>query len=279
MVKFMSDSKTVASFGAEWEKFNEFTENELEVCGKEYFDLIGSDVLNQNTLALDVGCGSGRWTRYLSKYVKFIEAIDPSSAFLVARDMLKSVGISNARVTQASVEAIPFDDDSFDFVFSLGVLHHIPQTEDGIVQCVKKLKRGGWFLIYLYYNLENRSSLHRILLRIVTGFRWIISRMPQPVKEFICEFIAAVIYWPLAFSSRIAERQGLSERLIENIPLSAYRNKTFKIMRNDALDRFGTPLEKRFSKAEIRLMLERAGLGNIRFSEKAPYWHAVAQKI
>ena len=49
-------------------------------------------------------------------------------------------------------------------------------------------------------------------------------------------------------------------------------------MRNDALDRFGTPLEKRFSKIEITDMLAQAGFINIRFSSKEPFWHAIAQK-
>ena len=50
-------------------------------------------------------------------------------------------------------------------------------------------------------------------------------------------------------------------------------------MRNDALDRFGTPLEQRFNKSEIKAMMESGGLKNIVFSANAPYWHAIGQKI
>jgi hypothetical protein len=60
--------------------------------------------------------------------------------------------------------------------------------------------------------------------------------------------------------------------------LSAYHNKSFFVIRNDALDRFGTPLEQRFSKIEIKQMMEKAGLTNIIFSNNMPYWHAVGQK-
>jgi hypothetical protein len=49
-------------------------------------------------------------------------------------------------------------------------------------------------------------------------------------------------------------------------------------MKNDALDRFGTPLEQRFSKTEIVRMMECCGLKNIIVSEKEPYWHAIGQK-
>ncbi|MEI6790077.1 MAG: class I SAM-dependent methyltransferase [Myxococcaceae bacterium] len=265
------DFKTVESFGAEWEKFCNFSREEIEHSGQLYFDLIDETMLNKNTVALDVGCGSGRWDKYIAHRVKFIEAIDPSSAVFVAERFFQEEGIKNIRVTRAGVEQIPFPDNSFDFVFSLGVLHHVPRTEDGIRRCVEKLKPGGWFLVYLYYNLDNRSYVHGFLLKLVTFFRKGISNLPKPIKEAVCELIAATIYWPLASLSRLLST--------DVIPLSAYRNASFKVMRNDALDRFGTPLEQRFSRIQIQAMLERAGLSNIRFSEKVPYWHAVAQKV
>ena len=66
---------------------------------------------------------------------------------------------------------------------------------------------------------------------------------------------------------------------VNNIPLSDYRRKPFYQSKNDALDRFGTRLEQRFSKAEISEMLINAGCENIRFSNKTPYWCCVANKI
>jgi hypothetical protein len=68
------------------------------------------------------------------------------------------------------------------------------------------------------------------------------------------------------------ERAG---RDVANFPLAYYRDRSFYVMRNDALDRFGTKLEQRFTRAEIERMLRDAGLERIRFSEAAPYWCAV----
>ena len=62
------------------------------------------------------------------------------------------------------------------------------------------------------------------------------------------------------------------------IPLSYYVGKSMNIIRNDALDRFGTPLEKRFSKETIRQMMNDCGLTDVVFSEKMPYWHALGKK-
>ena len=49
-------------------------------------------------------------------------------------------------------------------------------------------------------------------------------------------------------------------------------------MRTDSRDRFGTPLEKRFTRSEIMKMMQTAGLENIHFSNRSPFWCAVGTK-
>ena len=66
---------------------------------------------------------------------------------------------------------------------------------------------------------------------------------------------------------------------VSNFPLSSYKNLSFYTMRTDALDRFGTRLEQRFTRDEIKIMMENAGLENIKFSNSKPYWVAVGYKI
>ena len=84
-----------------------------------------------------------------------------------------------------------------------------------------------------------------------------------------------LVYLPLATASRILERLGCK---VVGIPLSYYRKHSFYTMRTDARDRFGTPLEQRFTKQQIKQMMEGAGLVNIRFSDAAPFWCAVGVK-
>ena len=66
---------------------------------------------------------------------------------------------------------------------------------------------------------------------------------------------------------------------VESVPLSYYRFHSFYTMRTDARDRFGTPLEQRFTKHQIKRMLEKGGLKDVVFSDKAPYWCAFGIKI
>ena len=270
------DDITVKSFGEEWSKFDSFSEAEIEKIGNEYFDIINDKIINKNTVVLDIGCGSGRWDYYLADKVRFIEAIDPSNAVFVASQMLKNK--DNVRITQASVSNIPFNDESFDFIMSLGVLHHIPNTKQAIADAVKKLKKGGYFFVYLYYDLDNRNIFYKFLFKFSNIIRLLISTLPSTIKRFVCDTIAFLIYLPFISFANLVKNIFRNSNLYKKIPLSYYVGKSLNVIRNDALDRFGTPLEQRFSKKEIKEMLKYSGLTNIKFSENPPFWHVVGEK-
>ena len=145
-----------------------------------------------------------------------------------------------------------------------------------IKSCVNLLKPGAPLLLYLYYAFDNRPLWFRILWKFSDLFRKIISKFPSRLKHFITDLIALVIYLPLARLSFVLEKLKVN---ISNIPLSFYRNHSFYTMRTDARDRFGTPLEKRFTKEEILRMMKSAGLKNIIFSSEIPYWCALGYKL
>jgi len=270
------DLDTVDSFGDEWTKFGHFSDKEISIAGDQYFDIVTNEMCHKDSLVLDLGCGTGRWSYYLSDKVKFIEAIDPSTSVLSASELTKDLG--NVRITQATVGSIPFEDNCFDFAMGIGVYHHIPDTHKAISDTIKKLKAGGHFLIYLYYDLDNRGKLYRVLFGAVNLFRLLVSSLPKALKKFACECIALFIYLPLVICTRCFKWLKFSESFLRKIPLSYYADKSWNIIRNDALDRFGTPLEQRFSKKELIQLLESCGLDNIVVSSDMPYWHAVGRK-
>jgi SAM-dependent methyltransferase len=271
------DWNTVNSFGEEWLRFNQFDPAEVIRIGDEYFDILPKELINANTKALDVGCGSGRWMQYIAPKIGFVEGIDPSEAVIAASSNLKNQ--SNTRISKAGVDGIPFDDNSFDLVYSLGVLHHIPDTQDAMSKCVAKVKKNGYFLVYLYYSLDNRGFVFKTLFHLSNLLRFFISKMPKTLKNFSCDVLTILLYYPFIILSRIVDKIPGLNKFTDSIPLAWYRNKSYMIVKNDSLDRFGTPLEQRFSKKEITHMMQRAGLSNIVFSEKAPFWHAIGQKI
>ena len=269
------DAEVVDAFGEEWIKFQHYSDEDIHSLAIMYFDILTDDIINKNTYALDIGCGTGRWTKYLSNRIGFIEAIDPSNAVLAADHLL--AGVDNVRITKAAVETIPFDDETFDFAMSIGVLHHIPDTQQAMADCVKKVKRGGYFYCYLYYNFDNKGFAFKTLFAISDLFRKLVSRMPSGLKRFSCDLLAVFFYMPFVLMARFFNIVGL-KKFAKKIPLSDYANKSFFIIRNDCLDRFGTKLEQRFSRLQIEEMMKKSGLVNIKFGEGSPFWHAVGQR-
>jgi ubiquinone/menaquinone biosynthesis C-methylase UbiE len=270
------DKKVVYEFGNEWLKFSEHKDDLVKKGGEEYFDILNEEMVNQNTYALDIGCGTGRWSKYLAPKVAFIEAVDPSNAIFAADQLLAE--IKNVRLSQASIDTLPFNDETFDFVMSIGVLHHIPDTAKALNDCVKKVKKGGYFYVYLYYNLDRRGAVYKIFFKISDLIRKVVSRLPGKIKPFVCDILAIVFYVPFVLLGRFFNLLGF-KNLAKRMPLHSYQNRTFFIIRNDALDRFGTRLEQRFSAKEVKEMMESAGLTDIIISPGIPYYHAVGKKL
>jgi SAM-dependent methyltransferase len=181
------------------------------------------------------------------------------------------------RLTKASVETLPFPDEIFDFAMSIGVLHHIPDTQQAMNDCVRKVKRGGHFYAYLYYNLDKRGWLFTSLFKLSDILRSGICRLPGSLKKLICDALAVIVYLPLVLWVKLLLFLGFS-KLAKGMPLSAYYNKSFFIIRNDALDRFGTRLEQRFSANQVIEMMKNAGLTNIIISPGIPYYYAIGKK-
>ena len=266
------DAATVEGFGREWGHYDQgrLRNDEAEQIFRSYFGLFDFTGLGEG---FDLGCGSGRWARLVAPRVGKLHCIDPSEAIEVARRNL--AGLDNVEFHRASADDIPLADGSQDFGYCLGVLHHIPDLERALQDAVRKLKPGAQMLIYIYYSFDNRSRMYRAIWQASDAVRRLVSRLPFPVRRGVTEVVAAGVYWPLARGARLVERLGADP---SGMPLSAYRSLSYYTMRTDALDRFGTRLEQRFSRQQIEQMMKRAGLDQIRFSDSEPYWVAVGRK-
>jgi len=270
------NEKVVNDFALEWKRFDQskVSKVELEEIGDKYFSLFPWHILSKDAKGFDLGCGSGRWASLVAPRVGRLHCIDPAKeALVVAQDNLEIY--ENCIFHNVIVDDIPMDDESMDFGYSLGVLHHVPDTELGIKMCVKKLKSNAPFLLYLYYALDNKPWWFKLIWKLSNFLRQGISVLPQSLKYIITQIIALTIYLPLAFLSKTLEKFSFN---VDNIPLSFYRNKSLYTMRTDALDRFGTRLEQRFTKEEIEGMMKNSGLENIIFREGEPYWCALGYK-
>lgn len=270
------DAKTVASFGDEWSRHTqaEVDPAELQVMFDDYFHIVPWSDLPKDARAFDMGVGTGRWAKFVAARVKELHVVDAAEAALaVARKNLASC--SNVTFHCATTDSVPLAPESFDFGYSLGVLHHIPDTQSALNDCARLVKPGGRMLIYLYYRFDNRPGWYRAIWQASELFRGWISRRSPGTKSFLTDTIALTVYWPLSRLAWLVEKAGLNP---ESIPLAKYRNYGFATLRTDSRDRFGTPLEQRFTRAEIETMMHKAGLHNVVFSERSPYWSAIGIK-
>jgi len=267
--------EVVDGFGDEWARFDqtELSNVELERMFDHYFNIFPWEKVDAHAIGFDLGCGSGRWAKFVAPRVGHLHLVDASEQALnVAKRNLREA--NNCDFHVASVEHIPLPDASTDFGYSLGVLHHIPDTEAGLRACVEKLKPGAPFLLYLYYRFDNRPAWFRAVWQASDAVRRVVAHMPHGMRYAASQVLAATVYFPLARTAKVLEKTGMN---VENMPLAWYRNSSFYVMRTDALDRFGTRLERRFTKAEMQALMERCGLENIRFSETS-FWTAVGTK-
>jgi len=275
------DQGVIDGFGHEWSAFDYAKTETAEALDAQfvaYCAPIDLTAFNPATsIAADFGAGSGRWSSRLAPFFSLIYALEPSDG---ASAVLKKKFTNNPKITvlQETVGVNSIPTKSLDLAMSLGVLHHIPDTGLAIKDVSRSIKPGGFFFCYLYYDLENKPMYYKMIFQGVNLVRRVISSLPQPLRRLSATIIAALIYWPLARLSKLLKRIG---RDTSNLPLHHYADMPFVMLANDALDRFGTSLEQRFSKTEITEMLRAADfdLSTLKFSDAEPFWTFAVQKI
>jgi SAM-dependent methyltransferase len=268
--------ETVEGFGDEWSWFDQSfrSDEELRRTFSQYFALFPWGELPPSPRGIDVGCGSGRWARFVAETAGSLWCIDPSErAIKVAARNLEDR--PNCLFVVTAAGELPFREECMDFGYSLGVLHHTPDPLASLKDAVTKLKPGSPFLVYLYYAFDNRPHWYRMLWRATDLSRRLISRLPRRSRFLVSQAVAALVYFPLARLAALVEGAGLSSA---GLPLAAYRDKSFYAMRTDALDRFGTRLEKRFSAEEVEELMRAAGLTDVVIAQTEPFWCALGYR-
>ena len=275
------DQGVIDSFGHEWATYDYGETETSEALDAQFMAYCAPIDLTQfnpkTSLAGDFGAGSGRWSSRLAPHFSLVYALEPSDG---ANSVLKKKFSNDPKIVvlQETVGSNSIPLASLDLAMSLGVLHHIPDTGLAIKDVSRRIKPGGIFLCYLYYSLENKPTFYKLIFKAVDGVRRVISVLPQRVKQLVTSTIAALVYWPLARFSKVLNKFGINT---SNVPLHHYADMPFVMLANDALDRFGTSLEQRFSKTEITEMLRAADfdISTLKFSEIEPFWTFSVKKL
>jgi ubiquinone/menaquinone biosynthesis C-methylase UbiE len=148
------ENQTQVVYGELWESLNsEYIINETQDVLRRLFVKGGLkiDELKEKKI-IDVGCGSGRFTIALAQMgVKEIVGVDlGESGIKIGEEFARKLNLKNIKFIKNDILSLPFDDESFDFVFSKGVLHHTGNLEKGLDEYHRVMKKGGIGYLYLY---------------------------------------------------------------------------------------------------------------------------------
>lgn len=255
-----SQRETARSFGYEWQAFSELLPD-YESNFRWYFERFPADTFAGQRV-LDAGCGTGRHTFHLARSgAREVVAMDFSQAIEVAARNNRDH--ANTHFVQADIYHPPFPHHSFDFIYSLGVLHHLPDPEKGFRTLLPLLRAGGYVNIYLYWNLEGEAAWRRAALSVVTNMRRVTTRMPHALLKKLSWLIAAGFQVTFVLPSRALAHFELTKTLADRVPLGHYRKYSFRVLYTDQFDRFSAPIENRYSRAEVAGWFERAGLKDV----------------
>ena len=247
-------AETARSFGYEWHRFPEMY-GEWERQFLDYMKPHAADFFPGKKI-LDAGCGNGRFAYYAAKYGAEVWAIDLGPAVEVAR---RNTETRNVHVVQADLHNPPFAVESFDFIYSIGVLHHLPDPEAAFQNLLHFLRPGGVVQIYLYWKPEQRP-IKAAMLSGISAARRLTTRMPHGAVYALAYPTAAVAFAFFVWPYRILRRLPVVHRMAEEIPLKQYANLPFRVCVNDQLDRLSAPIENRYTRADVQNWLARASL-------------------
>lgn len=245
--------RTLESFGYEWTTFDTI-QPEDERFWDMYFRDVPLDWLSE-AVALDAGCGKGRYTHFLAPRVKALVALDGSAAVEAAARNL--AGHANVAVLRADLREAPLSPQSMDFICCLGVLHHLEDPRAGFGRLVRLMAPGGRLLVYLYSRPETRGA-RQIGLDAAAAVRRLTVRLPHPLLRSLSVPIASALYLAVVLPGAAGRRMGIGP--LARLPLATYRGQPVRSLWLDTFDRLSAPVEHRYVWADVEPWFRDEGL-------------------
>lgn len=244
------ESKTARSFGYEWTLFSAlfpiYRTNFLN-----YIDPIQESFF-KDKVVLDAGSGNGRHAYWAAHFgARDVIAMDVGEAAFVTQK--NCANTPNIHVVQGDILHPPFKRDVFDYVFSIGVLHHLPDPEAGFRSLVPLVRLRGALSIWVYGRANNISNVY-----IYETLRVLTRHIPHPLL-YVFAYVPALGVQCMNWLYLACARTPFLRRIARHIPFSYYADFPFYVKVNDAFDVFSAPRSTYWRKSEIEAWYAAAG--------------------
>ena len=257
-------AETQRSFGYQWTTFSEmatdFKENfwnYLYPATPEFFE---------GKLGLDVGCGFGRHIYHAASCGTTMVGVDFSSA--IESTYANTKHLPNVHLVQADIYAMPFQPSTFDFAYSVGVLHHLPDPSSGLKGLLPLIKPGGTGFIWVY------SSARRFTNAVLEGVRVMTSKMPPTLIKTL-SFVGAVVdRFGFIFPYHVLRQVPGLKTIVERITpprIKLYHQYPFQVLYADWFDRLAAPIRFYYSKSGTEELMQAAGFVDIQVTATGFY--------
>jgi len=216
-------------------------------------------------IGLDIGCGAGRHAFQASQSGAEIVAIDLSQA--VDAGQHNNTANKLVHIIQADIYNLPFKPGIFDFIYSLGVLHHLPEPENGYQALIPFLRKGGALFIWLY-----AFSSRKIALEILRAAAQQLSNNNIRRMAFLCNLIDYGIFINLFRLTQNIPVLGKWVKQYAPLRIIEYATHGFRISYTDWFDRLSAPITNYYKENEMKLWLKRSELCNTRLLLEGDSW-------
>jgi SAM-dependent methyltransferase len=256
--------KTADAFGWQWQHFSE-QHPEFEAQFLDWLHPV-DHAFFAGKRVLDAGCGTGRHAYFAATYgASEVVALDLSDAVETARRNLEL--FEDVHVVQGDLLRPPFrtaaDGGGFDFVYSIGVLHHLPDPKAGFRSLVRYVRPGGTIAVWVYGH-ENNGFVRNV----VEPVRRVSTKVPPPLLRGLA--------WPLALgfhgAAKGVYRPLSGTRAGRALPLDEYMASVadFSFRQNYGIvfDQLVAPTAAYVKGPELRRWFDESGLEDVLISHR-----------
>ncbi len=261
--EFKGENASAAKvWGYQWQDFHELWQDEY---GEEQFyrwlaPLRPEDL--KGRLILDGGCGTGRHALYSAKRGAVVIGIDLSFATRVAARITRD--LPNAHIVQADLYRLPFPNDLFDRVYSIGVIHHLPDPRKAYLGLVSRVKPGGSLTVWVYGRENNWLAACAVeFVRSVFT-----RRLPLPLLKGLC-LIPTVVLWSIiryGYAPLNRFWPAFAARLPYNRYFMLFYHLSFRHQWMNVFDKLNAPIANYYPRATVEEWIKSADLADSRLT-------------